>query len=71
MGQVECFGGASWQRGARSPGVLGRVGGRVDALAHAIRWSALEVLHDVDLPASRPRDVPDVVTKGPKRGPGA
>ena len=71
MGQVEWFGVASWQRGVRSPGVLGRVGGRVDALARAIRWSALEVLHDVDLAASRPGDVPDVVAEGPKRGPRA
>ena len=71
VGQVECSGEAARQRGVRSPGVLGRVGSRVDALARAIRWSALEVLHDVDLPAGRPRDFSDVVAECPKCGPGA
>ena len=71
LGKVECCGEAAGQRGVRSPGVLGRVGSRVDALARAIGWSALKVLHDVDLPAGRPRDVSDVVAECPKCGPGA
>eukprot|EP00964_Phaeocystis_antarctica_P080410 scaffold50214_cov65-Phaeocystis_antarctica.AAC.7 len=37
----------------------------------SIRTRTLEILHDVNLSASRPRDVSDVVAEGPEGGPRA